>query len=236
MDFEQAWRHAQGAIRELSHNMTVAHVEYVTKWPHDKALIKEANRALQTLNWKTLAISFQLEILLGLAEMKDDASMMLLSSEQVSTEWAEMEHDIGLITLESVLFQFRAFLDMHMRYSLLVLGQKPHGKMRSKNFIKALQRLNTGSETAKELLDYYERHVWDKGCWGYLLRELRDKIAHQDRLYPRRSGYDEATEVALTWLSVAGRPLEQLALDLSNGMVKLFEETTPIIMSRPWPA
>ncbi|NQT16821.1 MAG: hypothetical protein HQ582_28950 [Planctomycetes bacterium] len=235
MDFEQAWRRARGAIRELSRNMAIAHEEYVTKWPHDKALIKDVHRALQTLDWKMLAISFQLETLLGLAEMKDDASMMLLSSEQVSAEWAEMEHDIGLITLESVLFQFRAFLDMHMRYSLLVLGHKPQGKMGSKNFTKALQRLNTESESAKELLEYFEKRVWAEGCWGHLLRELRDKIAHQDRLYPRRSGYDEGIEVALTWLSVAGRPLEQLALDLSNGMVRLLQETTPIIMNRPWP-
>ncbi len=235
MDFEQAWRRARGSIREISLTMDILHKEYVAEWPHNVTLIEDADRALRALNWKVLAISFHLETLLGLAEMKDEALMMLLNSEQASAEWAEMERDIGLITLESVLFQFRAFLDMHMRYSLLLLGQKPQGKIGSKNFKKILRRLIMESESAKELLEYYETCVWAEGCWGHLLRELRDKIAHQDRLYPRRSGYEEDTEVALTWLSVAGQPLERLALDLSNGMVGFLQETTPIIMSRPWP-
>jgi len=236
MDLEQLWRRARGAIRGVSQHLENAHKDFVNRWPHEVDLVEDANRALQALNWKLLAISFHIDALWGLAEMKDSAIMMLHSSKVASAEWAEMEHDIGLITLESVLFQFSAFIDLHMRYSLLLLGQKPQGKMKWKNYKRALGHLKSKSISAEKLLNYYEESVWADGQWGFLLRELRDKIAHRDRLYPSRTGYDGDTEIAVTWLSIAGSPLERLAEDLSNGVISLLQDTTPIIMSREWPS
>ena len=234
MDLEHVWRRARGAIRGVSQHLSIAHTDYIANWPFDSDLIEDANHLHHALDWKLLAISYHLEALWGLNEMKDEATMMLGSSKPFSSEWAEMEHDIGLITLESALFQLSAFLDLHMRYSLILLGSKPQGKMKWRNFKRAVNLLKNNPDSAAAVLTYYEKNIWANGCWGNLLRELRGKIAHKDKFYPRRIGFHNNTDVAFTWIAIAGSPFERLAEDFLNGVIGLLQDTTPIITGRPW--
>lgn len=236
LDIEQVWRRARAAIRGVSKHMQIAHDTYIKTSELKKELREEADSLRNALDWKLLCISYQLELLWGLKATKNEALMDLLSSDHLSIEWGEYEYDVGLIAMDSALFQLSAFIDIHLRYSLLLFGKKPEGKMRWKNYKKALLRISETSSRAADLVSYYEDRVWATDCWGHLLRELRVKIAHKNRLYPSRKGIDQDTRVALTWLTVDDRPLERLAEDFSNGVISVLQDTTPIITGNPWPS
>lgn len=233
MDIEQTWRRAHRAIREVRCHFEKAHRDYIESWPHDRSLMEEANRTYQALNWKLLPLSFHFEMLLGLVEMKDE-NISILHCKPAASEWTLLEHDIGLLTLESILFQYRAFLDLHMHYGLLLLGAKTAGKMNRTKFRKTLERLDR-TRHADALATYYRDRVWAKGCWGELLVSLRDKIAHHDRLYPNYSSDDIELQIPVPDMEITGRTLERLAADLLNGIISLLQETMPILTSRAWP-
>lgn len=234
LELEQVWRRARGAIRDVRSCFSEAQAAHASACRADRDIEADIARTYRALDWKLAALSFQLEVLRALPEMKDERRFMLVECAAVAREWEELEHDIALLTLESALFQARSFLDLHMRYSLLLLGERPRYKINRRAFDNALGGL-AGQERADALADYYRRRVWAEGRWGDLLLSLRDKIAHADRLYPGRVVHEVELDLPAPSPAVAGLPLERLAMDFSNGIIELLQDTSPILTGKPWP-
>lgn len=61
--------------------------------------------------------------------------------------------------------------------------------------------------------NYFKQNVFGLNQWGSILKSLRDRVAHFDRIRPSKITSDEGLEE----LTVTGLGLERIAQDFENG-------------------
>ena len=134
--------------------------------------------------------------------------------------------------LECFVLISRSFLDFYMLYICLLLRTGHKGSMSKSRFFKALESTleDPFHERASTICDYFENHVFSSSeslsqdNWGSILRSIRDKIAHRDRLhtYPGQSPV------------IQGNFYEEFCQKMQNGMFELIRETTPVLFNLEW--
>jgi hypothetical protein len=78
--------------------------------------------------------------------------------------------------------------------------------------------------------NYFTQNVFGRGKWGSLLKSLRDRVAHFDRVRPAKTTLGEGSED----LTVTGLSLERLAQDFENGTYDLLVNVIAPIWERDW--
>jgi hypothetical protein len=78
--------------------------------------------------------------------------------------------------------------------------------------------------------NYFAQNVFGHNKWGSLLKSLRDKVVHFDRIRPSITSSDEESEE----LTVVGLSLERLAQDFENGTYDLIVSVIAPIWDRDW--
>ena len=150
--------------------------------------------------------------------------------------WTDIELTLGSAYLESFVFQARSLLDVYMHYVCLVMNVRQPGKMGWGPFKDKLLQIRDERfrVRAANVSEYFEQDVFSQPAWGWLLRELRDKIPHSDRLCPRNQNTECLVGVHLDWPTIRGLTLESLAQSFDNGMFELLRRTTPQLFLLEW--
>jgi hypothetical protein len=85
------------------------------------------------------------------------------------------------------------------------------------------------------LSDYFKKEVFGKDRWGTTLTNLRDIIAHKERLRSSYKGSEKLLgKVLLDWPTIQGKTFDRLCQDIEEGMFDMIRETSPILFDLEW--
>ena len=137
--------------------------------------------------------------------------------------------------LECFLHHVRAFLNFYMLYVCLLLKTGHKGSMKLEVFYKELAKAKDSrfADKADYVEEYFRSKVFGEDAsehvqftnWGALVRDLRNKIAHRDRLRPSfESAETLARGVLLGWPTLRGMTYHSFCSYVDNGMYSLFTD------------
>jgi hypothetical protein len=198
----------------------------------------ERNRALRSidaLSWKLTVAGIHLE---RLWENKESFDLNQLISkayggEQDPRRFTDEEITYLTLEFEAYLIQARALITVAQIHTLDACRQPFGGRLTNEKFEKAVKG---ASDDVKERLfrahEYFVESVFGPGKWGSVLKSLRDRVLHLDRVRPLKiSGEDGSEE-----LIVRGLSLERLTQDYENGTYELLVNVIAPIWERDWSA
>lgn len=203
--------------------------------------------SLKAATYKFYLSNLNLEQLWSLSHNKRD--YLFYALENTIDQLSVTDDELLLISfsLEGFLFQARAFLDFYMLYLCLSLKADHPGYMSTKKFFKALEGVQQSpfAEKASQIHIYFYEHVfgstdWDglnPNNWGSLLRSLRDKVAHKNRLRPSYES-DEVLVggIRFDWPTLQGITYDRFCQYIQNGMFSLLTDLAPILYELEWKA
>ena len=192
--------------------------------------------SLSALSFKYLLSSIHLEELWVLSMVARWELVDLVKNSVENSTWTDEKLVIGSKHLESFLFQARAFLNFYKFHACLVMDIEDPGHMTIKNFQTKMDGIVDGPffTPAQKLKKYFGENVYAKGQWGWLLKGLRDKITHLDRLRPLREGSEEIVSIRLDWPTIQGTTFERLAQAFDNGVFGMLVDTAPLVYGQEW--
>lgn len=200
---------------------------------------------LKVVTYKFHLVNLNLEQLWALSHSKRNQFLFVLENAIEKLEVSDDELLLISFVLEGFLFQARAFLDFYMLYICLCLKADHPVHMSTNKFFKALDKIEQDplAEKALEVKKYFTSKVfgtsdWEglnPNNWGDLLRSLRDKIAHKDRLYPSYES-DEvlAGGVLFDWPTLRGITYDRFCQYTQNGIFSLLTDVSPILYELEW--
>lgn len=154
---------------------------------------------------------------------------------------------IESFALESFLFEGRAFLDVFMIYVCLLLKTGfGRDRMSRTRFFQELEEVTQlrFAPKAKWVSDFFTDKVFGveeddatifRNDWGKLLTDLRDRVAHRDKInYSFQSKETFINEILLNWPTVKGVTYHLLTETIRNGMQQLFYVVSAHIYEINW--
>ena len=195
----------------------------------------ERNAALKSIDalmWKLSAAGIHLE---RLWEYNESAAMkrLLENANQYNFDPKRFtDKEVAYLTLEfeAYLIQARAFINVAQIHTLDACRIKFGGQLTNEKYKKTVK--NAPSDVSERLVsahDYFKNDVFGSEKWGALLKGLRDRVVHFDRIRPSVSVNSDAEH-----LNVAGLTLERLAQDFENGHYDLLVDVIAPIWEREW--
>ncbi len=196
---------------------------------------KVALRSIDALVWKLTAAGIHLERLWENRETFDIQQLMarLLEKEPDPRRFTDPEIAFLTAEFEAFLFQSRAFIAVAQVHTLDACRVNFGGMLTNEKYKKKVW--NSPPETKEQLVKaytYFTENVFGTGNWGTLLKSLRDRIAHFDRVKPSVSVEENGAET----IGVAGRTFEQLAQEFENGIYDLMVNVIAPIWGCKWEA
>ena len=193
---------------------------------------KAALKSIDALIWKLTAAGIHLE---RLWEYRESVAMkrLLENANQYDFEpkrFTDKKVADLTVEFEAYLVQARAFISVAQIHTLDACRIKFGGQLTNENYKKAVG--TAPPEVSDRLVcayDFFKNEVFGNGKWGTLLRSLRDRVIHFDRIRPSVSKNADTEQ-----LSVAGLTLERLAQDFENGHYDLFLDVIAPIWERKW--
>ena len=128
------------------------------------------------------------------------------------------------------MIQARAFINVAQIHTLDACRIKFGGQLTNEKYKKAVK--NAPSDVSERLVSahaYFNNDVFGSEKWGALLKSLRDRVVHFDRIRPSVSVNSDAEH-----LNVAGLTLERLAQDFETGHYDLLVDVIAPIWEREW--
>ena len=194
---------------------------------------KAALRSVDALVWKLTAAGIHLE---RLWENRESSVMQQWMSEALTgdpepTRFTDREVAFLTAEFEAYLFQARAFISVAQIHTLDACRVPFGGQITNEKYARAVSK---APEDVRVRLtrahNYFSDKVFGCGQWGSVLKSLRDRVAHFDRVRPSKSTSDEGSED----LTVARFSLERLAQDFENGTYDLLVNVIAPIWERDW--
>lgn len=191
-----------------------------------------ALKSMDALVWKLTAAGIHLE---RLWEYNETAAMELLLENAVQNRFEPKRYtdkEIAYLTVEfeAYLMQARAFISIAQIHTLDACRVPFRGILTNEKYNNAVRKAPTDvSIKLTQAYDYFAGEVFGDGKWGSLLRSLRDRVAHFDRIRPSVSTNQYTEE-----FNVAGLTLERLAQDFENGHYYLLVNVIAPIWEREW--
>ena len=191
-----------------------------------------ALKSIDALTWKLTAAGIHLE---RLWEYKESADMknLLSNAFQYNLEPKRFTNkEIAYLTVEfeAFLVQARAFISVAQIHTLDACRVPFGGKITNEKYKKAVKIAPPDvSDRLKNAYKYFEDEVFGPDKWGSLLKSLRDRVVHFDRIRPSISIENETEQ-----LNVAGLTLERLVQDFDNGHYYLLLDVIAPIWERKW--
>jgi hypothetical protein len=132
-----------------------------------------------------------------------------------------------------------------MLFICLLLKTGHQGSISTQKFYKALRKdlPEPFSTKALQISEYFNECVFGEDVnkdltmpnWGSLLSELRNKIAHRDRIRPSFESDETLTGgVLFNWPTIRGLTYDRFYQYIQNGMYYLFKDTNPILFDVEW--
>lgn len=205
--------------------------------------------SLATANFKLYLVSMSLENLWTISENTKSDVLNALENSLDKLEITDDELIASSFLLEGLLFQGVAFLDVYMLYLLQFLGTGYAGSITSvKRFLSKLDLAQEPilKEKAIKVREYFEGNVVGEGKqgemdtvfptnWGTLLRSLRDKIAHRDRVRPVfESNETLIGDVLFDWPTLQGLTYDRFAQSIQNGMFNMIYKLCRPLYGLEW--
>jgi hypothetical protein len=193
---------------------------------------KFALKSIDALVWKFTAAGIHLE---RLWEHNETVAMKLVLENAVQNRFEPKRYtdrEIAYLTVEfeAYLMQARAFISIAQIHTLDACRVPFGGILTSEKYENAVRNAPTDvSIRLTQAYDYFAKEVFGQGKWGSLLRSLRDRVAHFDRIRPSVS-----TDQYIQKLNVSGLTLERLAQDFENGHYALLVDVIAPIWEREW--
>ena len=207
--------------------------------------LKQIEYYLKTTLYKFHLAGMSLEQLWSLSELKRSKLYFAIKNSVESLDVSDKELNIISFVFEGFLFQARSFLDFMMIYICLVLKTNHNGSISKKKFYNSLkqQKDEIFNSKALEVYNYFETHVFGnnefhglfQNNWGTLLRDLRDKIAHRDKIRPSfESSETLLDKILFNWPTIQDLTYDRFYQYIQNGMFSLFTDIIPIIYNLKW--
>lgn len=193
--------------------------------------------SVASVQWKMQVSAYHLEWLWRHSlEARYDVLDILRG--QNRSEWTDAQRFEAAVHLEAYILQARAYLDFyfHLACRVLLCSDVPHMMSTSRFRATLLRAPASNAPRAAAIDSYVQAHVLAPGQWGAVIRSLRDKIAHADRLKPGRASTESVAGVLLDWPTIRGLTFDRHAQGFDNGRFELLRETAPILFEMPWPS
>ncbi|MEW5870371.1 MAG: hypothetical protein AB1894_13940 [Chloroflexota bacterium] len=198
----------------------------------------ERNRALKSIDalvWKLTASGIHLE---RLWENKESFAMQeltknILAGKRDPKRFTDREAAFLTAEFEAFLFQARAFISVAQVHTLDACRVSFGGMLTNEKYEDAIKNApHEAKERLERAKQYFSNEVFAPGKWGDFLKQLRDRVAHFDRIRPSLAILEDGSEE----LKVARFSLERLAQDFENGTYDLLVNVIAPIWERKWQA
>lgn len=194
---------------------------------------KNALRSIDALVWKLTAAGIHLERLWENRESLEIRQMMAstISDTPEPKRFTDKEIAYLAVEFEAYLLQARAFISIAQIHTLDACRVPFGGQLTNKKYESLV---NDSPDNVKKKLvqafSYFDQEVFGPKQWGGLLKSLRDRVTHFDRIRPSR----DTSHKWLEELTVTGLSLERLAQDFENGSYDLIVNVIAPIWGRDW--
>lgn len=196
----------------------------------------QIRRWLGAVQYKYLATNVHLEELWTLSMACRWTLLDVLTYTLERQHWTGDDVLIGSMYLENFLFQARAFLNIYMFYTCLVMNITNPGSITIDDFQRHMRKVKgiQFENRAQSLGSYFNTIVFGPGQWGRLVKELRDKITHRENLRTSYQGDEVVLGILLDWPTIRGMTFERFAQTFENGAFEMFRATTPLLFELEW--
>ena len=202
---------------------------------------------LDAFFYKYQLANYSLEQLWAMRDAKIEGSMAdIIRNAIVTLGLTKEEEFLQSHFLEQFLFQSRACLDFYMLYLTKILRTSRVDSMSVKKFYNALHTSKPDllGKKAEDIKAYFSDQVFSDESsvqfastpnWGKLLRSLRDKIAHRDRIIIVHNSRDQImNDVLVEMPTLQNMTYEQFGQTIENGMYEMIRELFPVIYGLEW--
>lgn len=182
------------------------------------------------------ALAFiHLELLWNQSETSRSEIIQTLEDNSTNQNWSDQRHTISSLFLESYLFQSRSLLDVYFKYICFVLRLKQKRFKSTETFLNYLASQNSNMK-ALEVHNYLKTVVFGKDKWGTLVKGLRDKVTHFDKINYSYEGEEVIWErVTLNWPTLRGLTYDRFAQSVvDNNMFMMFTTISEILYESKW--
>lgn len=192
-----------------------------------------ALRSMDALAWKLTAAGVHLERLWENRESRDLKNLLSAAFKGVAEPRRYTDSNVAFLSaeFEAYLIQARALVSVAQLHTLHACRIPFRGQLTNTKYKKEVSKAPTDVHPRlMSARSYFEQSVFSKGKWGSLLRSLRDRAVHFDRVRPSRI----TSETDQEELTVTGLSLERLAQDFENGTYDLLVNVIAPIWGREW--
>ena len=204
---------------------------------------------LDAFLYKYQITNFCLEQLWTMRDAKVEANILdIMRNTIISLDLTKDEVFLQSHYLEQFLFQSRSCLDFFMLYLTKVLRTRHVLNMSVDKFYTALPTSSPDvlNKKADQISDYFRQHVFsdEKNVqfaltpnWGQLVRSLRDRIAHRDRINITKNSRDLIlNDVLLAMPMLQDMTYEKFCQTIENGMYEMIRDLFPVVYDLEWQA
>ncbi len=204
---------------------------------------KQINYYFKATLYKFHLAGMSLEQLWSLSSLKRNEVYKALENSVEKLDISDNDLNIISFTFESFLFQSKSFLDFMMIFICLILKTNHKGSISKNKFFKALKYQKLAR--AEKTINYFNDHVFGSddfhglfpNNWGTLLSDLRDKVAHRDKIRPSfKSSETLLDNILFNWPTLHNLTYDRFYQYIQNGMFGLFTDVFPIILNLEWPS
>ena len=192
-----------------------------------------ALRSINALVWKLTASGIHLERLWENRESFARQQLISKTLDGVPEPKRFSDKEVAFLTaeFEAYLLQARAFISVAQIHTLDACRVPFGGQLTNQKYDKAVKKAPMDvSDRLARAHNYFTQSVFGRGKWGSILKSLRDRVAHFDRMRPSKLASGEGSEE----LTVTGLSLERLAQDFENGTYDLLVNVIAPIWERDW--
>ncbi|MFO7448133.1 MAG: hypothetical protein R6W90_17370 [Ignavibacteriaceae bacterium] len=190
-----------------------------------------AEKSMDALIWKLTAAGIHLERLWQFKESEMIKRLFETVNENRIDPRCFTDNEVAYLTLEfeAFLIQARSFISIAQIHTLHACGIPYNKLLTNEKYGKIIQKKPYPPDKLVNAKLYFDKNVFNENRWGFLLKSLRDRVIHYDRIRPTKFNIDDIEE-----LSVRGLSLEKLAQEFENGYNSLLVDVITPIWDRKW--
>lgn len=211
--------------------------------------LQTAQHFLDAFLYKYQLANFSLEQLWAINEAKIEANLLEIIRNLIeSLELSDSENFLQSHCFEQFLFQGRACLDFYMLYIAHLLRTGHEGSMSRDKFYKRLKNAepNSLSDKAECVEHHFKTNIFGSGYnidglaqnnWGELLKSLRDKIAHKDKIKLSKNSLERImNDILLDYPTIRDLTYERFCQKMHNGLWYMVKDLFPVLYDIEWQA
>lgn len=204
---------------------------------------------LDVFLYKYQLASYSLEQLWTVRDAKVEDNILAIAKNSIeSLELSSDEIFFQSQAFEQFLFQSRSCLDFFMLYISHLFRTGHNGPMSTKKFYKGLSNAKPSILCIKvqRTKKYFEAQIFSTEKyvdthsptnWGELLKSLRDKIAHKDKINFSKNSPDRImNNILLDFPTIKDLKIDRFCQAMENGMVNMIHDLFPVLFDLEWQA